>query len=76
MTLTTLGSVRVLPRLAAAGWLGRALARLVPGGRRGPGPLDPAALSPHWLRDIGLSEDAARVRQEGLLDWARLERRP
>jgi hypothetical protein len=59
MTPTTLGTVRTLPRLVAAGWLGRALGHLFRA-RGGPRPLDPAALSPHWLRDLGLPEDYGR----------------
>jgi hypothetical protein len=63
MALTTLGAVRTLPRLVAAGWLGLALARLFRP-RAGPRPLDPAALSPRWLRDLGLPEDYGRTGEE------------
>ncbi len=63
MALTTLVAVRLLPRLVAAGWLGSALARLFRT-RGGPRPLDSAALSPHWLRDLGLPEDYGRTGEE------------
>jgi hypothetical protein len=63
MAWTTLGTVRTMPRLVAAGWLGRALLHLF-GARGGARPLDPAAMSPHWLRDLGLPEDYGRTGEE------------
>ena len=75
MTLPMLASYRLLPRLLAAERLARILRDLFRFARNEPGPVDPAELSPHWLRDIGLPEDYGRPSRADPAEWARLEHR-
>jgi hypothetical protein len=68
-------SYRLLPPLIAAERLARVLGRLVRPGARGPELLDPAELSPHLLRDIGLPEDCGRRSRASTAHWSRPEHR-
>ena len=74
MALPMLVSYRLLPSLLAAERLARLLGRLLLPAARGPELLDPARLSPHLLRDMGLPEDCGRPARASLADWSRLER--
>ena len=75
MTLPMPVSYRLLPSLLAAERLARLLGRLLRPAASGPELLDPAQLSPHLLRDMGLPVDGSRPSRASLADWSRLERR-
>ena len=76
VALSTQSSHRPLAgRSRAAERITRLLGRLLRPAAGGAKPLDPAQLSPYWLRDLGLPEDYGRSHLHGgLADWTRLDR--